>query len=268
MDEIKAAVINRLETLEAEAEDHIQFWLSHSYLLHPDTEPTRLLDFLGVSNQPLLRPLWFAEDFCEDCYANAVVSDKKNDDWICAECGAIQDFTRTPFKRYIPESSIYKHETHLHQVLYALQCLRQKLPNDLVENVHLYLELENKPVTYKEIQKALRPLGYKQHYAMIPAILSEIDPTYKPLRITRAQEEQLHGMFFQYISLGRVEGMDKNRLNYHYVIYQISHLLSYSFIVPYLRIPKGEKSRRRHDQVWRHICGLLKWDISLCHFKY
>ena len=267
MEEIRAAVLSRLAEMEASAEDHVSFWLEHQRYLRDDARPSMLLDFLGIVHSALIKPLCFEEDMCEDCYENTVFYDPTNDDWICGECGSIQNITRSPLKRKIPESSKYKHQTHLHQILYELQCLRKKLPPKIVEDVHLYLELEAMPITYVSVQKALRPLGYKQHYSMIPTILSEIDPGYKPLRLNREEEDRIQGRFFQYVSLGQLPGMEKNRLNYHYVIYQIAKLERMEFILPYLRLPQGLKSRKRHDIVWREICSLLKWNTLLCDFK-
>jgi hypothetical protein len=267
MEEIRKAVIQKLSELEQATDNPLEFWLEHQRYLREDARPSLLLDFLGVVHAALYRPICFEDDSCEECYENTVFYDATNDDWICGECGSIQNMTRSPLKRKIPESSKYKHQTHLHQILYELQCLRKKLPPTIVNDVHLYLELEALPITYTSVQKALRPLGYKQHYSMIPTILSEIDPAYKPLQLSRYDEDRIQGRFFQYVSLGQMSGMEKNRLNYHYVIYQIAKLERMEFILPYLRLPQGLKSRKRHDNVWREICVLLKWNVSLCDFK-
>lgn len=183
MDEIRTAVLQKLGSMEADAPDPCDFWLQHQYLLSTNDSHI-LLDFLGIVYAPLEASLYTSE--CEVCDAFVdVVFDQKNDEWICESCGSVQTQTRTPYKRFIPESSKYKHDTHLHQILYELQCFRHKLPPKIVEDVQFYLELEDLPVTYATIQKALRPLGYKQHYSMIPTLLSFLSFSYVPLRLSR-----------------------------------------------------------------------------------
>ena len=66
---------------------------------------------------------------------------------------------------------------------------------------------------------------------MVYSIQRELDPTFKPLKLSFKQEEQLQGLFFQYISLGKVGGR-KNRLNYHFVLGKLADMLEYKFIHP------------------------------------
>lgn len=266
MDEIRNAVVQKLGSMEADAPDPCDFWLQHQYLLSTN-DPHILLDFLGVTYAPLEASLYTSE--CEVCDAFVdVVFDSRLDEWICESCGSVQTQTRTPYKRFIPESSKYKHDTHLHQILYELQCFRHKLPPKIVEDVHFYLELEDLPATYATIQKALRPLGYKQHYSMIPTLLSFLSSSYVPLRLSKEEEIQLHGKFHEYIALGKMEGMEKNRLSYHYVLYQISGMIGLDKVRPYLKLPRGDKSRKRHDTVWRSVCQHLKWSTHNCDFLF
>ncbi|MFK5165321.1 hypothetical protein, partial [Propionibacterium freudenreichii] len=71
--------------------------------------------------------------------------------------------------------------------------------------------------TYERIKKSLRKLGYNQHYSMVYSVQRDLDETFTPLILSFKQEENLQGLFFQYISLGNIGGR-KNRLNYHFVL--------------------------------------------------
>ena len=63
MDEVRRAVIQKLEMMEKRAANHVEFWLSHQRLLHPDTSTSLLFEFLGISNTSLETPI--LSDQCE-----------------------------------------------------------------------------------------------------------------------------------------------------------------------------------------------------------
>lgn len=251
---LQEQVLAKLTRLEAQATDPNLFWLEHAKYLHPDTPEKVRLHFLhpgGVS--PLTHPVYYHE--CEFCNMDAVFHDPLTDTYTCHACGECQETSRAPFFRVIPESSIYKHAVHMHQILHEMQCLREQLPKNLVEDVRDHV---GPPFTYMRIKKSLRGLGYPQHYSMIYSIQLALEPSFQPLRLTAEQEAHIQGKFFQYIQLGRL-GERKNRLNYHFVLGKIAILCGYDFILPYLHPPTGRKSLMESERIWQDVCTRLNW---------
>jgi len=257
---LEEQIVQKLVGLEAEAEDKDVFWLKHHKYLHPSlTTKDAVLEFLHPGKIGPVQPVKYYPNICESCNSDGVVLDKRLDDWLCADCGIIQQKTREPFKLVVPESSVYKHNVHLHQILHEMQCLRHAIPDGLIDDVKEFLGAS---CDYQSIKKSLRKLGYKQHYNMVPTIQSKLDPTFKPLDLTREQEEDITGYFNQYIALGKLPGK-KNRLNYHFVIGKICEMLEYDWVLPHLHPPKGKKSLEEHERLWDFICDKLKWNIQI-----
>lgn len=254
--ELYPAVVSRLQQLEAKDPSDPSFWLEHQkYLDKSSVTRTQVLDFVMEGrHSPISKGYG-----CEQCDASIVVLDAERDEWLCQDCGSVQERERRYFKPFTPESSVYKHTVRLHQILHELQCNRMKLPANIVGDVKEHLK-EN--FTYARIQKSLRKLGYKQHYTMIPTLQMALDPSFEPLQLTRDEEMELTGLFTQYIALGQFSGY-RNRLNYHYVISKLADMLGYYWIHPHLRLPKGKKSVQRHDELWSKVCHHLGWEVSM-----
>lgn len=248
----------KLCEMELECDNLNIFWLYHQKYLSDATTEKEKLEFLhGAENMsPLSSPIRY--HWCEFCGEDEVFHDPALDQYVCYGCGACQETSRTEFKTFVPESSIYKHSVHLHQILHEMQCLRESIPANLVGDVREHLKAN---FSYERIKKSLRKLGYNQHYSMVYSIQRELDPTFKPLKLSYAQEEQLQGLFFQYISLGNIGGR-KNRLNYHFVLEKLANQLGYDFIHPYLHPPKGKKSREESERIWGIVCKKLNWKLS------
>jgi hypothetical protein len=248
----------KLSEMECDAPDLVTFWLYHQKYLSDATSEKEKLEFLhGCDNvSEVTSPISY--HWCEFCGEDGVFHEPHIDQYVCNECGSCQPTTRTVFKTFVPESSIYKHSVHLHQILHEMQCLRESIPQNLIADVRDFLGAN---FTYERIKKSLRKLGYNQHYSMVYSIQRELDPTFKPLKLSFKQEEQLQGLFFQYISLGKVGGR-KNRLNYHFVLGKLADMLEYKFIHPFLHPPKGKKSREESEVIWIEVCKKLNWKLS------
>lgn len=249
-------IIRKLARLEDEATDLVQFWLQHSRYLTSDISEQEKLQFLHPDRVFVNEdPIRYNE--CEFCNEdNTVFYDPVSDQYTCHECGFCQQQSRSPLLRYIPESSVYKHSVHFHQILHEMQCLRESLPGNLINDIK---DGVDPPYTYERIKKSLRKLGYQQHYSMVYSIQQALDPTFKPLHLTPQQEEKMQGYFFQYVALGPIGGR-KNRLNYHFVIGKIAKMCGYyEFIEPYLHPPKGKKALDASEVIWAQVCAKLKW---------
>ena len=181
----------KLLKLEAEAQDVHQFWLHHHIYLKPDTPEHIKLEFLHpdrvFKNET---PIQYNE--CEACSEDGVFYDPTLDQYTCHSCGYCQEKSRSPFIRYIPESSVYKHAVHFHQILHEMQCLRESIPHNIINDIKDGVE---PPYTYERIKKSLRRLGYHQHYSMVYSLQQILDPTFKPLHLTPQQEEKMQGYF-------------------------------------------------------------------------
>lgn len=247
---LQAQVEDKLKRMEAMAQDKNAFWLQYNRLLIA-TEREKL-EFLydGIISNP--SPIQTMNE-CEWCGAESVCYDKAADQYLCDECGMCQAVIRERPLRYVPESCIYKHHVHLHQILHEMQCLRRKISSKMIEDVKYFLV---KDFTYERIKKSLRQLGYKQHYSMVYSIQYALDPTFKPLVLPQEQEDVLLGLFHQYISLGPIGGK-KNRLNYHFVLMKLAKICKYDHILPYLHPPKGKKSVEQSEKIWKEVCERL-----------
>jgi hypothetical protein len=257
MSSLTTQLVHKLLKLEAEvaAQDLDQFWLLHNKYLRDDTAEQVKLEFLHpervFQNET---PITYNE--CEACSDDGVFYDPTLDQYTCHSCGFCQEKSRSPLLRYIPESSVYKHSVHFHQILHEMQCLRESLPNNIINDIKDGLD---PPYTYDRIKKSLRRLGYQQHYSMVYTLQQILDPTFKPLHLTPKQEETMQGLFFQYVALGPIGGR-KNRLNYHFVIGKIAKMCGYyDFIAPYLHPPKGKKAIDTSEDIWTQVCAKLKW---------
>lgn len=245
----------KLLKLEAEAEDVHHFWLHHNVYLKPDTPEHIKLAFLHP-DKVFENEASIQYNECEACSEDTVFYDPTLDQYTCHNCGYCQEKSRTPLIRYIPESSVYKHSVHFHQLLHEMQCLRESIPHNIINDIKDGVE---PPYTYDRIKKSLRKLGYHQHYSMVYSLQQILDPDFKPLHLTPLQEETMQGYFFQYIALGPVGGR-KNRLNYHFMIGKIAKLCGYyDFIAPYLHPPKGKKALDASEDIWAYVCDKLKW---------
>lgn len=253
-------IIHKLTTLEAETEDPVQFWLeSHRFLSPTLCTPTDVLHWLHHRDR--VGPAqYYAQNECEECLEQMVAMDHKNDDQVCLSCGFIQQQYRDPFRIVVPASSVYKHDVHLHQILHEMQCLRHRIPDQIVSDLKDHLGAD---VSYERIQKSLRSLGYKQHYQMIPTLQLMLDPSFEPLILTREEEEAIMARFHQYIVYYRQPPLPgatrKNKLNYHYVLYKISQLCGFDWVMPYCHFPRGKKSIKKNEQEWEQICKGLHW---------
>lgn len=247
---LQEQVENKLRQLEQETDDLDTFWLKHNRLLIANER--KKLEFLYPGGMSPLSPI-LSPNGCEWCGEETVYYELATDTYVCNECGFCQEYTREKPLRFIPESCIYKHHVHLHQILHEMQCLRRKIPDKMIDDIRHFL---GKDFTYDRIKKSLRQLGYKQHYSMVYSIQEALDPSFQPLQLTHEQEQNLQGLFHQYIALGPMGGK-KNRLNYHFVLSKLAKMCDYDFILPYLHPPKGKKSVEQSEKIWKEVCTRL-----------
>jgi hypothetical protein len=247
---LQEQLISKLQKMEEKAQDKDAFWLKHNLLLL-GTERQKL-NFLYEGVMTPHSPIQSANG-CEWCGQETVFYETVTDTYLCNECGFCQNTIREKPLRYVPESCIYKHHVHLHQILHEMQCLRNKVSSKMVDDIRHFLK---KDFTYERIKKSLRKLGYKQHYSMVYSIQHALDPEFKPLKLSHDQEEVLQGLFHQYIALGPIGGK-KNRLNYHFVLMKLAKMCKYDFILPYLHPPKGKKSVEQSERIWKEVCTRL-----------
>lgn len=251
---LRTKIEAKLCEMEMEADNLTTFWLYHQKYLSDATTERQKLNFLHPDQvSELSSPIRY--HWCEFCGEDGVFYEPKIDQYACTECGACQETTRDDFKIFVPESSIYKHSIHLHQILHEMQCLRESIPPNLIADVRDFLKAN---FTYERIKKSLRKLGYNQHYSMVYSVQRDLDETFTPLILSFKQEENLQGLFFQYISLGNIGGR-KNRLNYHFVLGKLADKLGYTFLHKYLHPPKGKKSKEESERIWKLVCIKLNW---------
>ena len=174
---LRTKIEAKLCEMEMEVDNITTFWLYHQKYLSDATSERQKLDFLHPDQvSELSSPIRY--HWCEFCGEDGVFYEPHIDQYACSECGACQETIRDDFKIFVPESSIYKHSIHLHQILHEMQCLRESIPPNLIADVRDFLKAN---FTYERIKKSLRKLGYNQHYSMVYSVQRDLDETFTPL---------------------------------------------------------------------------------------
>lgn len=184
------------------------------------------------------------------------------DDKICIECGLVQNFTSANigFIQYKQinkiKPSIYKPLAHMRIILEEMSCKRINVCEDMINKIKF--ALGNKKLTYKNVKKLLRKLGYTQHYLQMPCILNQMDQErFPPLKMSSKQIINIESHFKLfvevYFSLSLKERQNrKNIINYHYILEKICKKLKYTHIIPFLH-PPDKKTIKKLDCIWELI---------------
>jgi hypothetical protein len=223
-----------------------------------DEEKKIMQKFLPLQEIEEYSEIEFIDTKCK-CGSENFDFDFLMDDKVCIECGLIQNYTSSNigFVQYNQinkiKPSIYKPLAHMRIILEEMSCKRVNVCDDMICKIKH--ALGNKKVTYKNVKKLLRKLGYTQHYLQMPCILNQIDQKRFPsLKMSSNQIDKIESffkLFIQvYFSLSLKERQNrKNVINYHYILKKICMKLKYNHVLPYLH-PPDLKTIKKLDCIW------------------
>ena len=220
-----------------------------------------LKNFINIKEIEEYSSVEYLKKECE-CGNDKFDYDKLADDKICIVCGVVQNFTSANigFIQYKQinkiEPSIYKPIAHLKLILEEMSCKRVSVDDDMIYKIKN--KLNGKKVTYKNVKKLLRKLGYTQHYLQMPCILNTLEPKNFPfLKMSSNQIrkiERLFKMFVEtYFSLSLKERQNrKNIINYHYIIKKICIKLGYDHVLTFLH-PPNKGTTKKLEEIWKIV---------------
>lgn len=190
---------------------------------------------------------------------------------ICSECGSEEKILidcDTPSYKEPPREITYfayKKINHANEWLSQFQAkestdisekIFEKIQNELKKESYLNL----KKLTSDKVRDILKKLDLTKYYEHCHYITNRI--TGKPAPVINGElEEKLRNMFkeiqgpwMKYCPSDR-----SNFFSYPYIFYKFFQLLDKDEYLPYCRLLKSREKLQEHDEVWKKICGDLRW---------
>jgi VLTF3-like late transcription factor len=201
---------------------------------------------------------------CQMCGSRDLDTDHTAAEIICIDCGIVQPFIEAVigYEGYknvsFQQKSIYCSVKYLNLLLDELSCKSCKIDYEMIEKVSIHV---GDDISYINVRKCLRKLGYMQSYLKIPTILFELDKNKFPaVKLTAVERNRLEFQFKQYLdAFNRLMGKyRKNGLSLHFVLLKLAKMNKIE-MGHALHPPKGPASINRHESIWKEICILNKW---------
>lgn len=204
---------------------------------------------------------------CMYCGGTSLIYDSERCDRICTTCGmCIYDSEIRPvgFMEWETKdcrSTIrivkYSRIVNMKSILRNLQGYPSPLKPEVKE---LISELRPcSDMTISKLRLEFRRRKIKVSLDMCPSILEIINPTFKPLRLSKSQETLIIGEFFRITKVFKLlqdEGKikRKNFLSYHFILSKIIVRRKIgSFVRKFLILPKCETTKVKQQRDWRKI---------------
>jgi ribosomal protein L37AE/L43A len=211
-------------------------------------------------------------DICKDCNEHRIFS-QINSILICPKCGQEEKLlidSDTPSYKEPPREITYfayKKINHFNEWISQFQAKESTdIPDEVFEKIDKELKKEHyidrtsiKPLKVRAILKKLNLAKYYEH---CPYITNRI--TGKPApEINDELQEKLRNMFRE------VQGPwnkfcppdRSNFFSYPYIVYKFLQLLDQDQYLSYFKLLKSKEKLHEHDEVWKKICGELKWEF-------
>ena len=209
-------------------------------------------------------------DICQQCGVEKTlyISDGK---LICNLCGEettiLVDSDKPSYKDPPREVSYfaYKRINHFNEWLAQFQAKESTdIPQDVYDNIIIELKKERiinmSELTPQKLREILKKLKKNKYYEHIPHIINKLNGIPPPV-MSRETEEELRRMFkeiqlpfHKYCPANR-----KNFLSYSYVLHKFVQLLELDEFLPCFMLLKSREKLHQQDQIWKKICGHLKW---------
>lgn len=211
-------------------------------------------------------------DNCKSCGEQRIFS-SIHSVMICPKCGFEEKLlidSETPSYKEPPREITYfayKKINHFNEWLSQFQAKESTdIPEEIFERIQSELKkeryLNTKTLKASKVRDILKKLNLTKYYEHCPYITNRI--TGKPApEINDELQEKLRNMFRQiqgpwnrHCPPGR-----SNFFSYPYIFYKFLQLLSHDEFLPYFRLLKSREKLQEHDEVWKKICGDLKWEF-------
>jgi hypothetical protein len=211
-------------------------------------------------------------DNCKNCNEQRIYS-SINSVMICPKCGFEEKLlidSETPSYKEPPREITYfayKKINHFNEWLSQFQAKESTdIPEDIFEKIESELKKElyinKKTLKASKVRDILKKLNLTKYYEHCPYITNRI--TGKPApEINDELQEKLRNMFRQiqgpwnrHCPNGR-----SNFFSYPYIFYKFLQLLGHDEFLPYFRLLKSREKLQEHDEVWKKICEVLKWEF-------
>ena len=209
-------------------------------------------------------------DKCESCGSQMLLSEICSE-LSCSNCGHTKDIIIVTEKNSYadPPREIsyfaYKRINHFNEWLAQFQAKESTdIPKEVYDEILIELKKERlsninnlNPLKIREILKKLKKNKYYEH---VPHIINRLNGVPPPV-MTRETEEELRRMFKE-IQVPFHKFCPKNRknfLSYSYVLHKFVQLLELDDFLPCFMLLKSREKLHQQDQIWKQICGYLKW---------
>jgi hypothetical protein len=186
---------------------------------------------------------------------------------VCTDCGVVQPVIDSYSFQDQNESMAYKRSNHLSECIQALQGKEgTSVPAEVIEAVRAEFKkhriTSTADITPAKTKQFLKKLGYSAYYENIYSISNAISgaPT---LKLSLELEKKFKDMFtaIQAPFEKHKPAARKNFLSYSYVLYKFSELLGHDELLPFFSLLKCRQNLHAQDQLWKKICGELKWEF-------
>ena len=159
----------------------------------------------------------------------------------------------------------YKRINHFREILAQFQAKETtQIPQKVLDEIKNQIKKERcdlSQISNKRAKNILKKLGYNKYYEHIPFIKDKLG--IRPPLMSQELEDKLCNLFLEiqkpyakHCPDGRV-----NFLNYYYVLYKMCELLGEKRFLPFFPMLKDPVKRIEQDDIWRKICGELRWEF-------
>ena len=211
-------------------------------------------------------------DLCDTCNIEKklFLSEGKQ---ICEKCGdetkIIIDSDKPSYKDPPREISYfaYKRINHFNEWLAQFQAKESTdIPKQVYDEILIELKKERiiniNKLTHKKLREILKKLKKNKYYEHIPHIINKLNGIPPPI-MSREIEEELRRMFKE-IQIPFHKHCPENRknfLSYSYVLHKFVQLLELDQFTSCFVLLKSREKLHQQDQIWKNICGELKWEF-------
>lgn len=231
-------------------------------------EYNKVIDKVSLNNERKI----FA---CSNCGVEKNIN-VNDGTYNCTRCGEVSnilyEIEKPNYKNVNDENNVqdnpYKRINHFNEWLVQIQG-RETTEIDVEVYQNIISEIKKDKViskdlsllTNKKLKQILKKLNYNKYYEHVPFIINKLNGIPPPV-IQREYEEKFRQMFKEIqkpFDMFRPKDR-KNFLNYSYVIHKFCELLELDDLTKYFPLLKSAKVLKEHDDLWKKMCGYLKWE--------
>ena len=214
------------------------------------------------------------DSLCSGCGGRLVICQDQSS-LVCLQCGTTKQYLEMGTRGLSYDEEVsratksqfsYKRLTHLIQWIDSLQAKENTtIPDDVVDAVRNEFKkhrlTSKSDITPQRVKAFLKKLNFSRWYEHTNHIVNLINGV-PAVRLPHELEDTLKIMFLA-IQRPFETHRPKNRKNffsYAYVLYKLCQLLGEDQYLPLFPLLKSVEKLRAQDDIWKKICGELKWE--------